>query len=162
QTRYLPWRLPSSRLSRRSTIVDRHLDAAASGQDGETGHDQEGREQTDGEMSTLELIDEPDSSGRTTATLLASLAAPPGVLMVTTGADVIGSITAGLVKLGRDATETAEGARLRQALLAGRAGANGETLWRVLRIDDLALRPPTGVLEQLRNDLALLLADDLD
>ena len=57
---------------------------------------------------------------------------------------------------------TAAGAQLRLALEAGRAGTNGPALWSTLMIDEWASSlPPSPVLDQLRNDLALLLADDL-
>jgi hypothetical protein len=109
-----------------------------------------------------ELIDEPGSSGRTTATLLASLVARLSIAYTVSGADVIGSLTAGLVALGREAGATATGARLRCALQTNRVSTNGAALWTALRLGDLADRPAAQIVSQLRNDLSLLLADDLE
>jgi hypothetical protein len=110
----------------------------------------------------IELCDRPDES-RTTATLLASLAARLGALQVTTGAVAVGSLVAGFCVLGREVSRTAEGARVRRALETARAGANGALVWRALRLDGwLSSVPPSPVLDQLRNDVALLLAGDLE
>lgn len=111
----------------------------------------------------LRLVDEPDSTGRTTATLLASLAARLAALHSISGADAIGALTAGYAALGRKVAETAEGRRMFEAICRGRAGSNGDRLWNALLIGQWASSlPPSPVLDQLRNDLALLLADDLD
>jgi hypothetical protein len=111
----------------------------------------------------VRLVDAPEESGRTTATLLASLAARLATLFAVSGSDAIGSLTAGFAALGRDVAKSADGARLRRALEAGRPGANGNALWSALRIDEWASSvPPSPVLDQLRNDVALLLADDLE
>lgn len=110
----------------------------------------------------VRLVDAPEGAGRSTATLLASLTARLATLHLVSGADALGSLTAGLARLGREVSGTAEGARMRRALEAGRAGTNGAALWSALRIDEWASSlPPSPVLDQLRNDLALLLADDL-
>ncbi len=109
------------------------------------------------------LIDEADGPGRTTATLVASLAARLATLHLISGGDAVGALTSGLAALGREVSRTSEGARLRKAIEAGRAGANGNELWSKLRIRDwLSAMPPAPVLDHLRNDLALLLADDLE
>jgi hypothetical protein len=111
----------------------------------------------------LRLVDEPNGTGRTTATLLASLAARLAVLHSVSGADAIGALTAGYAALGRKVAETAEGRRMFEAIRRGRAGGNGDRLWDALLIGRWASSlPPSPVLDQLRNDLALLLADDLD
>ncbi len=111
----------------------------------------------------MRLVDAAEQSGRTTATLLAYLTARLGSLYLISGADAIGSIAAGLAALGRQVAGTADGARLRKAIEAGRAGANGDRLWTVLRIEDwLSTMPPSPILDQLRNDLALLLAPDVE
>jgi hypothetical protein len=111
----------------------------------------------------VRLVDEPDRSGRSTATLLASLASRLMVLHGITGADAIGALTAGYAALGRRIARTAEGQRMLRAIRASRAGTNGTRLWDSLLIGDWASAlPPTEVLDQLRNDLALLAADDLD
>ncbi|HET7231293.1 MAG TPA: hypothetical protein VFJ16_14890, partial [Longimicrobium sp.] len=100
---------------------------------------------------------------RTTATLVASLAGRLGVLPLVSGAMAVGALVSGFAALGRQVALTAQGARLRRALEAGRPGINGPALWRALRIEELAAAAaPSPVLDQLRNDLALLLAGDLD
>ncbi len=110
----------------------------------------------------VRLVDAPQEAGRSTATLLASLTARLATLHMISGADAVGSLTAGMSRLGREVAATAAGAQLRQALESGRAGTNGPALWSALRIDEWASSlPPSPVLDQLRNDLALLLADDL-
>ncbi|MCI0390632.1 MAG: hypothetical protein MOB07_17945 [Acidobacteria bacterium] len=109
------------------------------------------------------LIDQADGPGRTTATLVASLAARLATLHLVSGADAIGALTSGFAALGREVSRTAEGARLRKAIEAGRAGANGNELWSKLRIGEwVTSMPPAPALDHLRNDLALLLADDLE
>ena len=114
-------------------------------------------------MGRVRLVDAPEEAGRSTATLLASLTARLATLHLISGADAIGSLAAGLASLGREVAGTAEGAQLRRALERGRAGTNGPAMWSTLRIDDWASSlPPSPVLDELRNDLALLLADDLD
>lgn len=111
----------------------------------------------------VQLIDSADEPGRTTATLVASLAARLGVLHLMSGADAVGAMTAGFAALGRRASQTAEGARLRAALERGRAGTNGDALWKSLHIEEwISSMPPSPVMEQLRNDVALLLVDDLE
>lgn len=110
----------------------------------------------------VRLVDEPDRSGRTTATLLASLGARLAVLHAVSGADAVGALVAGFAAVGRETAQTAEGARLREALAAGRAGGNGEQIWSALLIDRwTSTMPPSPVLDHLRNDLALLLAEDV-
>lgn len=113
--------------------------------------------------SRVLLIDESDGPGRTTATMVASLAARLSAMYFVSGADAIGSLAAGFGALGREVSHTAQGARLRRAIEASRAGANGDALWIKLRIGEWASSmPPSPILAELRNDLALLLADDLD
>ena len=113
-------------------------------------------------IDRMRLADPPQETGRTTATLVASLAARLATLYAVSGAAAVGSIVAGFAALGREASRTAEGARLRRALEHGRVAANGEALWSTLRIGQWAsLTPAAPVLEQLRNDLALLLAPNL-
>jgi hypothetical protein len=112
--------------------------------------------------SRVRLVDRPDEAGRSTATLLASLSSRLAALTLISGADAVGSLTAGLCVLGREASRTSDGARIHQAVLASRAFANGDAIWKALGIDRLVTAPPSPVLDQLRNDLALLLADDLD
>jgi len=109
------------------------------------------------------LIDVQDTAGRTTATLVASLASRLTALHFISGADAVASLTSGLAALGREISKTSEGARLREALSTSQVAANGEAAWRVLRIGEGASTAvPSPVLDQLRNDLALLLAEDLE
>lgn len=111
----------------------------------------------------VRLVDAAGESGRTTATLLASLTARLATLYLVSGADAIGSLVAGYAELGRQVARTAEGARLREAFESGRAGTNGRALWDALRIREWASSlPPTPILDQWRNDVSLLLADDLE
>jgi hypothetical protein len=108
-----------------------------------------------------ELIDEEDA-GRTTVTLLASLAARMAALYVMSGADAIGSLTAGFAAYGRELSQTEHGARMRRALAASRIGSNGEAIWKALRIDQWASTiPPSPVMQQMRNDVALVAAGDI-
>ena len=108
------------------------------------------------------LVDPEGEADRTTAALVSSLATRLIILHYTSGVSVIGSLLAGLSLAGRDAARTADGARLRRALLASPAARNGETLWAALRIGDMAAGlPATPVVDHIRNDLALLLAPDL-
>jgi hypothetical protein len=111
----------------------------------------------------VKLVDDADESGRSTATLLASLGGRLGVLHVITGSAAIGSLAAGIAALGREVSATTEGARMRHALASGRAGPNGEAIWDALRIGDwVSSQPPAPILDQLRNDVALLLAEDVE
>jgi hypothetical protein len=108
------------------------------------------------------LVDPPDES-RSTATLIASLSARISMLTMISGAGAIGSLMSGLAALGRAISETAEGSRLRKALESGRAGHNVNALWKALHIDGWASGvAPTPIIDHLRNDLALLLAGDLE
>jgi hypothetical protein len=108
------------------------------------------------------LADLPEEA-RSTATLVASLSARINMLTMISGASAVGSLMAGFAALGRRVGETAEGTRLRQALQSGRAGQNLAALWKALRIDAWASGvAPSPVIDHLRNDLALLLAGDLD
>lgn len=114
------------------------------------------------DTARLRLEDEPDGYPRTTRSLVASFAARLGALGYVTGGEAIGSQLAGIAALGREVARTADGARLRRALAAGRAGGNGELLWSALRVNDwLSRMPPAPVRDHVRNDLAMLLADDL-
>jgi hypothetical protein len=111
---------------------------------------------------TFRLLDVPGEQGRTSVSLLGSLAAHLATLVATSGSDAVGSITAGYAALGRAAGLTAEGARMRDAIERSQAGANGEAIWRALKIDTwVSSLPPAAVLGQFHNDVALLAADDL-
>lgn len=118
---------------------------------------------TDPQSERVRLIDQTDGPGRTTETLVASLAARLAALHFVSGADAIGALTAGFAAFGREVGRTAQGARLRKAIEAGRAGMNGNLLWSSLRIGEWSSTiPPAPVLDQMRNDFALLLVDDLE
>lgn len=106
--------------------------------------------------------DDPRDDARTTPNLLGSLAARLGALWAISGADAIGAQIAGFAAVGREVSRTAEGARLRAQLERSRGGINGEAIWQRLQIDEwLSAAPPSPVLEDLANDLALLLSSDL-
>lgn len=110
----------------------------------------------------VQLVDVPGES-RTTTTLLASLAARLGTLHFLPGTTAVGSLIAGVAVLGMQVSRTADGARLRRALETSRLSANGERLWKELRIADwMTTVPASPVLDQMRNDFALLLATDVD
>ena len=110
----------------------------------------------------VRLADLPGKS-RTTSSLVASLATRLSAMHVVTGGTAIGSLVAGMAALGREAGQTADGARLRDAIATGRPGVNGLTLWTALQIPQwLSLVPPAPILDELRNDMALLLATDLE
>jgi hypothetical protein len=110
----------------------------------------------------LDLVDDPGATQRTTATLLASLVARVRTLPLLDGAQAVGSMVAGIAAVGRRVATTAEGGRKRAALAANRVGVNGATLWSALGLDvTTSALPPRPVDDDLRNDLALLLAPDL-
>jgi hypothetical protein len=112
---------------------------------------------------SVRLVDIPGETGRTTVALIGSLAARLAVLNTVTGGDAIGSLTAGYAALGRHVAATSEGAQLKAAIESCRAGANGEAIWdRLLMRQWASSYPPTPVLQELRNDLALLAAEDID
>jgi hypothetical protein len=115
-----------------------------------------------GATTRIRLEDPPGLPARTTADLVVSLRDRLAALRAISGADAIGSLVAGYAAVGRAAGRTAEGKRLGDALRAGRPGSNGMALWSALGLDDLTTVVPSPVLDHLRNDLALLLADDLD
>lgn len=111
----------------------------------------------------IELTDAKDGPPRTTRTLLSSFVVRMHTLSVLTGGEAVASLLAGVAAHGREVSRTADGARLRRALEDGRAGANVQALWSALGLADaVELVPPSPVASDLRNDLALLLADDLD
>jgi hypothetical protein len=118
---------------------------------------------TPGTDARVKLIDAPEESGRSTATLIASLTARLATLYAVSGAAAVGSMVAGFAAIGREASATAEGARLRRALVSSRVASNGESIWAALRIRQWAsLVPAAPLLEQMRNDMALLLAPNLE
>lgn len=110
----------------------------------------------------LRLQDAADGPPRTTDTMVASLAERLATLRVVTGADAFGSLAAGYAAVGRQAASSSDGARLHDALTHGPAAARGQAIWSALGIDTLADTTPSPVLEHLRNDMALLLAGDVE
>jgi hypothetical protein len=114
-------------------------------------------------IPVVQLDDAPDGPARTTRTLLASLVVRTRTLALLSGSQTVGSLVGGVAALGREASADGEGARIRAALERTRPGINAEMLWSALSLGDFAsIVPPTPVLEDLRNDVALLLADDLE
>jgi hypothetical protein len=111
----------------------------------------------------VRLVDVPGESGRTTVSLLSSLAARLAALALASGSDVAGAVTAGYAAVGRAAADTAEGALMRRAIESSRAGSNGEAIWHRLRMGEWAgSLPPVALLQHFQNDVALLAAEDLD
>ena len=110
----------------------------------------------------ISLTDHAIGPPRTTMTLLASLVTRVSTLPLLNGAQAIGSLVSGLAAVGREVGATAEGAALRTALARSRLVANGDSLWSELHLDaSTSALPPRPVFDDLRNDLALLLAPDL-
>lgn len=109
------------------------------------------------------LDDATDGVARTTETLLASLVVRVRTLALISGSQAVGSLVAGVAALGREAALGTEGARLRSALERSRAGSNADAIWAALHLGDLAsMLPPSPVLEDLRNDVSLLAAPDVE
>ncbi len=126
------------------------------------------KENTTHDTSTNEravLIDEyggEEPFARTTSALLGSLVSRIAALMYVSGFEAIGSQIAGFAALGREARQTSDGARMANALESSSLGANGEALWSGLKLTEwLSKSPPSPVLNDISNDLALLLSPDL-
>jgi hypothetical protein len=115
------------------------------------------------DIPRLELRDSDDQAGvRTTARLIASLAARLSGLFFVSGAEAVGAQVAGFAVAGREVAATAEGARLRERLDRSRPGVNSEMIWEGLRLTEwLSQLSPNPILDDLADDLALLLAPDL-
>ena len=113
-------------------------------------------------LPEIGLGDHSTGPPRTTMSLLASLVARVGTLPLLNGAQAIGSLVSGVAAVGREVAQTAEGTRLRAALASSRLVGNGDALWSELHLDaGTSALPPRAVFDDLRNDLALLLAPDL-
>ncbi|MGQ0519969.1 MAG: hypothetical protein ACT4PX_02310 [Actinomycetota bacterium] len=96
---------------------------------------------------------------RTAETLVASLTSRLAALLYVSGFEAVGSQIAGFAAAGRQVAQTAEGRRLRDAIVRSRAGMNGDALWGALRVQEwLSKVPPSPVLNDIANDLALLLS----
>jgi hypothetical protein len=112
--------------------------------------------------STAAFVDDPNENGRRTTTLLVGLLARASTLGVISGAQTVASMVAGLAALGRVASTTIEGQRMREALAAGRVGENLDLLFSRLGLGALAsVSPPTPMLEDFYNDIALVMAPDV-
>ena len=128
-----PAGLPRRRHPRRRSRPRRRAPPRAKRPSRAEGHERpasQGAARRDPAADRVRLVDAPQEAGRSTATLLASLAARLATLHLISGADAVGSLAAGLSRLGREVAATAAGAQLRQALETGRAGPNGEAIWR--------------------------------
>lgn len=111
--------------------------------------------------TVVRIVDEPSGSPRTTASLLAALVTRLAIAR-SNSANVLASIAAGFCALGREVGQTEAGARFRMAFAKSRAGTNGELLWSALGIDRwVSGGVAVPILAQLRNDIGILLAEDL-
>lgn len=109
-----------------------------------------------------DVVDDPNGVPRQTTTLLAALLTRSATLGVISGAQTMASLAAGLAALGREASTTIEGQQLRQSIACGRVAQNLDLLFTRLGFGNLASKsPPTPMLEDFRNDLALLLSPDV-
>lgn len=108
-----------------------------------------------------EFVDDPAELGRRTSTQMVSVLTRASTLGVISGAQALASMIAGLAALGREASTTIVGERRRAALEHGRVRDNLELLFSRFGLGALAsISPPTPILEDFFNDLALLLAPD--
>jgi hypothetical protein len=109
-----------------------------------------------------EFVDDSTDVSRRTTTLLVSLLTRAATLSAVTGAQAFLSMIAGLASLGRATSETVDGHRLRERLAQGRVRENLELLFAKFGLGAMvAGSPPTPLLEDFLNDLALLLAPDV-
>jgi hypothetical protein len=109
-----------------------------------------------------EFVDDSADVSRRTTTLLVSLLTRAATLSAVTGAQAFLSMIAGLASLGRSSSETVDGHRLRERLAEGRVRENLELLFAKFGLGAMvAGSPPTPILEDFFNDLALLLAPDV-
>ncbi|SRR5579883_252481 len=114
------------------------------------------------QSSKINLADKDSACPRSTKNLLASLHSRLTILRYISGGEALGSIIAGMAKLGKEVSQTTEGLRLRNALESKHHTSNGRALWQKLRISDwLGNTIPSPVLDQLQNDVALVLSNDL-
>ncbi len=114
------------------------------------------------ENLVAEFVDDPADISRRTTTLLVSLLTRAATLSAVTGTQAFLSMIAGLAALGRASSETVDGYRLRERLAEGRVRENLELLFAKFGLGAMvAGSPPTPVLEDFFNDLALLLAPDV-
>jgi hypothetical protein len=109
-----------------------------------------------------DFVDHPTEVGRTTTTLLAGAMTRAATLSAITGAQAVASMIAGLAALGRAVAETVEGQHMRDAIDRGRLRENLDLLFGGLGLGALAsASPPTPMLEDFFNDVALVLAPDV-
>ena len=112
-------------------------------------------------MSDVDAVFVEDHSdlGLRTSTQLVSVLTRAATLGTVTGAQALASMIAGLAALGREASTTIVGQRRRAALERGRVRDNLDLLFSHFGLGALAsVSPPTPMLEDFFNDLALLLA----
>ncbi len=108
-----------------------------------------------------EFVDDPADLGRCTSTQLISVLTRASTLGIISGAQALASMIAGLAALGREASTTIVGERRRSVLERGRVRDNLDLLFSRFGLGALAsMSPPTPMLEEFFNDLALLLAPD--
>ncbi|MEV0290712.1 hypothetical protein AB0H36_41840 [Kribbella sp. NPDC050820] len=109
-----------------------------------------------------DFVDHPMELGRGTTTLLVGVLTRAATLSAITGAQAVASMIAGLAALGRSVAETVEGRHMRDALDRGRLSENLDLLFGRLGLGALAsASPPTPMLEDFFNDVALVLAPDI-
>lgn len=109
-----------------------------------------------------DFVDHPMELGRGTTTLLVGVLTRAATLSAITGAQAVASMIAGLAALGRSVAETVEGRHMRDALDRGRLLENLDLLFGRLGLGALAsASPPTPMLEDFFNDVALVLAPDI-
>jgi hypothetical protein len=111
----------------------------------------------------VRLADLADGPGRTPASLVASLSARFVALYVSSGSETIASLTAGSAALGREVSRTAEGSVYGRPWPPAGREPTAISVWSKLRLAEWTSGIfPSPVLDQLPNDMALLLAEDLN
>jgi hypothetical protein len=109
-----------------------------------------------------DFVDHPNEVGRSTTTLLAAVLTRAATLGAISGAQAVASMIAGLAALGRSVAGTIEGQHMRDAIDHGRLRENLDLLFGGLGLGALAsASPPTPMLEDFFNDVALVLAPDV-
>jgi len=109
-----------------------------------------------------DFVDHATEVGRNTTSLLAGALTRAATLSAISGAQAVASMIAGLAALGRAVAETVEGQHMRDAIDRGRLRENLDLLFGGLGLGALAsASPPTPMLEDFFNDVALVLAPDV-
>jgi hypothetical protein len=121
-----------------------------------------GTGQSDVPPPNADFVDHPTEVGRSTTTLLAAVLTRAATLSAISGAQAVASMIAGLAALGRAVAETVEGQHMRDAIDRGRLRENLDLLFGGFGLGTLAsTSPPTPMLEDFFNDVALVLAPDV-